>query len=61
VRDLIAELGGLLPEDVDQLKVKGQYSLVKVDPSFEEDLIEALSGEQFEGKSLRIERATSMR
>ena len=33
----------------------------KTDPSFEGDLIEALNGEQFEGKSLRIERATSMR
>ena len=61
VRNLIAELGGLLPEDVDQLKVKGQYSLVRVDPSFEDDLIEALNGELFAGKKLKIERATSLR
>ena len=61
VRDLIAELGGLLPEDVDQLKVKGRYSLVKVARSFERDLVDALSGETFAGKRLKVEPSTSQR
>ena len=52
LKNLIAELGGLLLEDIMQLKVKEHKSLILVDKGFEEDLIAAINGETFQSKRL---------
>ena len=59
VREMIADLGGLLPEDIGQLKVKERFSLLTVDQSFESDLMLAINGESLEGRTLRIEHASA--
>ena len=59
IKELIAELGGLLPEDITQIKVKDRYSLIAVDPMFWDDLMAAVNGEDYRDKTLRIERAKS--
>jgi hypothetical protein len=55
VKELIAELGGLLPEDIDHIQVKDRHSLITIEPVFSEDLIAAIQGERFGDKLLRIE------
>jgi hypothetical protein len=59
IKEFIAELGGLLPEDITQIKVKDRYSLIAVDPMFWDDLMAAVNGEDYRDKTLRIERAKS--
>ena len=59
VRDLIAELGGLLPEDIEHIKVKDRHSLVAIESVFSDDLIAAIHGEQYGDKTLRMEPSRS--
>ena len=54
IKETIAELGGLLIEDIQQLKVKEHSSLLLVEEGFEEDLITAINGEHFQSKTLSI-------
>ena len=54
IKEAIAELGGLLIEDIQQLKVKEHSSLLLVEEGFEEDLITAINGESFQSKTLSI-------
>ena len=55
IKEEIAELGGLLPEDILQLKVKKKYSIFQVQPEFEGDLVTAIQGELYRQKTLNIE------
>ena len=57
LRELIAELGGLLPEDILSTSVRPRFSFLMVDAEFAEDLIEAINGERVKGRLIRIERA----
>ena len=59
IKELIAELGGLLPEDITQIKVKDRHSLIVVDPMFWDDLTAAINGEYYNDKKLRLELAKS--
>ena len=59
IKELIAELGGLLPEDITQIKVKDRHSLIVVDPMFWDDLTAAVNGEYHNDKKLRLEVAKS--
>ena len=57
LRDLIAELGGLLPEDILSTSVRPRFSFLVVDSEYCDDLIEAINGERVKGRLIRIERA----
>lgn len=57
LRELVAELGGLLPEDILSTSVRPRFSFLVVDAEFADDLIEAINGERVKGRLIRIERA----
>ena len=57
LREELAELGGLLPEDFVDIAVRSRHSYVLVHEDFAEDLIEGASGETVGGRTLRIEVA----
>ena len=57
LRDELAELGGLLPEDLIDVILRSRHSYVVVHHDFAEDLIEAASGETVGGRTLRVEVA----
>ena len=58
VKELIAELGGLLPEDIKQLNVKASRSTFLVDRIFQDDLIAAINGEEVFNKTLSVKLRT---
>lgn len=58
VRNLIAELGGLLPEDIKQLTVKALHSSFIVASEFQDDLIAAIDGEELANKTLFVKLRT---
>ena len=57
LRDELAELGGLLPEDFVDVQLRSRHSYAVVHEDFAEDLIEAASGENVGGRTLRVEVA----
>ena len=57
LRDLVAELGGLLPEDIFNTSIRPRFSFLIVDDKYADDLIEAINGERVKGRLIRIEKA----
>lgn len=57
LKDLIADLGGLLPEDIFSASIRPRFSFLMVDEEYVDDLLEAITGERVKGRLLRIERA----
>jgi hypothetical protein len=57
LKDLIADLGGLLPEDIFSASIRPRFSFLMVDEDYVDDLLEAITGERVKGRQLRIERA----
>ncbi len=57
LRDTLAELGGLLPEDLEDIEVHARHSFVTVEREFAEDLIAAVNGETLDDRSVRVEFA----
>ncbi len=57
LRDTLAELGGLLPEDLRDIEVNSRHSFVTVEREFAEDLIAAVNGETLDDRSVRVEFA----
>ncbi len=57
LRDEIAELAGLLPEDLVEVDVYARHSFITVEDDFAEDLLEAVNGESLRGRTIRIEYA----
>ena len=55
--DTLAELGGLFPEDFSDISVHARHSFVTVEDEFVDDLVDAVNGESFKGRTLRIETA----
>jgi len=57
VVDILAELGGLLPEDFQEVALRNRHAFLSVPREYAEDLIEAVDGESLKRKVLRIEFA----
>ena len=58
VKDCIAELGGLLPEDIKQLTVEESKASFVVNAEFQDDLIAAINGEELAHKTLFVKLKT---
>ncbi|MCA9526571.1 MAG: DbpA RNA binding domain-containing protein, partial [Myxococcales bacterium] len=57
LRDLLADLAGLWPEDFIDLDVRGRHSYVEVAAEYADDLVEAVNGETVGQRTLRAEPA----
>ncbi|MCA9561693.1 MAG: DbpA RNA binding domain-containing protein, partial [Myxococcales bacterium] len=57
LREALAELGGILPEDIAHVELRSRHALVSVHDDFAEDLIEAVNGETLGRRTVRIEFA----
>ena len=57
IRELIADLAGLFPEDLVDVSVFARHSFITVEDDFAEDLLEAVNGESFKGRTIRVEYA----
>ncbi|MGB0647173.1 MAG: DbpA RNA binding domain-containing protein, partial [Bradymonadia bacterium] len=57
LKDIVADLGGLLPEDIHSASIRPRFSFLTLDEEYVEDLLEAINGEKVKGRTLRIERA----
>ena len=57
LKDVVADLGGLLPEDIHSASIRPRFSFLTLDEEYIEDLLEAINGEKVKGRTLRIERA----
>ena len=57
LRDLVADLAGLFPEDLVDVSVFARHSFITVEDDFAEDLIEAVNGDSFKGRTIRVEYA----
>ena len=57
LRETIAELGGLMPDDILDVDVCGRYSFLTIDNEFADDVLEAVNGERIGRRTLRLERA----
>ncbi|MAD60644.1 MAG: DEAD/DEAH box helicase [Myxococcales bacterium] len=58
VKECIAELGGLLPEDIKQLTVEESKASFVVNAEFQDDLIAAINGEELAHKTLFVKLKT---
>lgn len=57
LREALADLGGLLPEDLREISLYPRHSYVMVEREFAEDLIAAVNGETLDGRTVRVEFA----
>jgi ABC-type amino acid transport substrate-binding protein len=57
LRETLADLGGLLPEDLREIQLHSRHSYVLVEREFAEDLIAAVNGETLDGRTVRVEFA----
>ncbi len=57
LRDTLADLAGLEPEDLVEIDMHGRHSYVSVHADFAEDLIAAVNGETFGNRKIRVELA----
>jgi ATP-dependent RNA helicase DeaD len=57
LRDTLADLAGLEPDDLVEIDMYGRHSYVTVDADFAEDLIAAVNGETFGNRKIRVELA----
>ena len=57
LRELVAELGGLLPTDIIRSSLRPRFSFITIEEDYADDLIEALNGERVKGRLIRVERA----
>lgn len=58
LKELLAELGGLLPEDISSVQMRKSSSRIEISREFSADLIEALHGEPYAGRVIEIKLMT---
>ena len=58
LKALIAELGGLLPEDISSVQMKRSSSQIEVPQEFSSDLVEALNGEPYGSRLISVKRVS---
>jgi hypothetical protein len=61
LKELLAELGGLLPEDISSVQMQGSSSKIEVPHEFTGDLIDALNGEPFADRLIEVKLLTPER
>jgi len=54
LKRLLAELGGLLPEDISSVQMRRSFSQIEVAREYSADLIDALTGELHEGRKIEV-------
>jgi hypothetical protein len=57
IKDTISELAGLLPDDLADVSLLARHSFLTVNEEYAEDLIEAVNGERYGSRSIRVEIA----
>jgi ATP-dependent RNA helicase DeaD len=57
LRDTLADLAGLWPEDILDIELRGRHSYVVLEDELAEDVIEAINGETLGRRTVRIEVA----